>query len=151
RTAHVAPGYGWLLAWFSDDATLRRIQAGLGILAVLFLYLYAWIAFASRSAALAVGVLAALDPFAIMSGAEIADGSVVTFLLAASLLLGMHAARSANPVTSLGFGLSLAGLCLMRAACLPFALFGLGWFLLRCRTLRLGWFAGLLAILGFGN
>ena len=151
RTAHVAPGYAYCLSWSPDDATLRRVQAGLGILAVLFLFLYAWIAFASRAAAFVVGLFAAIDPFAILNVAEVGDGTVVTFLLAASLLLGLHAARSANPVTSLAFGLGLAGLCLMRAACLPFAFFGLGWFLIRCRTLRLGWFAGMLALLGFGN
>jgi hypothetical protein len=151
RTAHVAPGYARLLAWSPDDATLRRFQAGLGVASVLLLFLYAWIAFASRGAAFVVGLLAAVDPFAIVNVAEFGDGTVATFLLAASLLLGIHAARSANPVTSLAFGLALAGLCLVRAAYLPFAFFGLAWFLLRCRTLRLGWFAGLLALLGFGN
>ena len=151
RTAHVAPGYAWIVSWSPDDATLRRVQAGLGVVAVLFLFLYSWIAFASRAAAFVVGLLAALDPFAIVNVAEVGDGTVATFLLAASLLLGLHAARSANPVTSLAFGLGLAGLCLVRAACLPFAFFGLAWFLLRCRTLRLGWFAGMLALLGFGN
>jgi hypothetical protein len=151
RTAHVAPGYGWIVSWSPDDATLRRVQVGLGVLTVLFLFLYAWIAFASRTAAFLVGFLAAVDPFAIVNVGEIGDGTVTTFLLAASLLLGLHAARSANPVTSLAFGLCLAGLSLMRAACLPFSFLALGWFLLRCRTLRMGWFAGLLALLGFGN
>ena len=45
----------------------------------------------------------------------------------------------------------MAGLCLVRAALLPFAFVALVWFLIRSRTLARGWLCGLLAFLGFAN
>jgi hypothetical protein len=151
QTAHVAPGYPRVVAWLPDDATVRRVQAGLGIVTVLLLFFYARMVLASNLAAFFVGILAAAQPFWIVNTGEVADGTLATFLLAATLFLGTAAARTGGPLTSLVFGLALACLSLVRASCLPFAFLALGWFLLRCRSLRLGWFAGLLALLGFGN
>jgi hypothetical protein len=151
QTAHVAPGYYWLASYFPSDADLRRLQAGLGLLTVVCLFFFARSAFASDLVATTVGVLAALHPFWIVNLAELADGTVITFLLAAALFLGTSAARTGGPLSSVLFGLSIAGLALVRAIFLPFSFLALGWFLLRCRHLRLGWFVGLLALLGFGN
>jgi hypothetical protein len=151
QTAHVAPGYYWLASLVPSETLLRRIQAGVGTLTVLCLFFFARLAFASNIAATIVGLLAALHPFWIVNAGELADGTLITFLLTASLMMGTIAARTGGPLSSALFGLSLAGLTLVRAALLPFSFLALGWFLLRCRGLRLGWFAGLLAILGFGN
>jgi hypothetical protein len=151
QTAHAAPGYYWLASYFASDADLRRLQAGLGLLTVICLFFFARDAFASNAVALIVGVLAALHPFWIVNLAELADGTVITFLLAAALFLGTSASRTGGPLSSVLFGLSIAGLALVRAVYLPFSFLALGWFLLRCRHLRLGWFVGLLALLGFGN
>src|SRR5262249_19633642 len=46
---------------------------------------------------------------------------------------------------------ALAALAMTRAGLVPFTLVALVWFLYRCRTLKLGWFCGLLAFLGFAN
>ena len=151
RTAHVSPGYPWLASWAADDDILRGAQGALGVLTALCLFFYARLAFRSNLAGIFAGLLAALQPFWIVNAGELADGSLTTFLLAAALLLGTLAGRTGGPLTSLVFGLSLAGLALVRATTLPFAFLALGWFLLRFRSLRLGWFAGLLALLGFGN
>jgi hypothetical protein len=151
QTAHVAPGYFWLASYVPSDADLRRLQTGLSLLTVACLFLFARAAFAHNAVAMIVALLAALHPFWIVNEAELADGTVVTFLLAAALFLGTTASKQGGPLTSVLFGLSLAGLALVRAAFLPFSFFALGWFLLRCRMLRLGWFVGLLALLGFGN
>ncbi len=151
QTAHVAPGYYWLASFFASETDLRRLQAGLGLLTVACLFFFARLAFASNIVAFVVGVLAAVHPFWIVNQGELADGTLVTFLLAATLFLGTSASRTGGPLSSVLFGLSLAGLALVRATFLPFSFLALGWFLLRCRNLRLGWFAGLLALLGFGN
>jgi len=151
QTAHVAPGYFWLASYFASDADIRRLQTGLGLLTVICLFFFARISFASNTVATVIGVMAALHPFWIVNQSELADGTVVTFLLAAALFLGTTAARTGGPLSSVLFGLSLAALALVRATLLPFSFLALGWFLLRCRLLRLGWFVGLLALLGFGN
>lgn len=151
QTAHVAPGFFYLAAAVGSDANLRRLQALLSIGSVVCLFFFARLAFGSDLVAIAVGTLAALHPFFVVNQAELADGTLIAFLLSAALLLGTLAARTGGPLASVLFGLSLAGLALVRAAFLPFSFLALGWFLLRCRSLRLGWFAGLLALLGFAN
>lgn len=151
QTAHVGPGYYWLALLMPSDTILRQVQTGLSVLTVVCLFFFARTAFASNIVAIAVGTIAALHPFWIVNVAELADGTLVTFLLSAALMLGVHAARTGGPLSSALFGLSLAALALDRPSLLPFSFLSLGWFLLRCRSLRLGWFAGLLAVLGFGN
>ncbi len=151
QTAHVAPGYFWLASFFTADTDLRRVQMGLGFITVICLYFFARLAFANNCVAFIAGVLAAVHPFWIVNQGELADGTLITSLLAATLFLGTLASRTGGPLSSVLFGLSLAGLALVRATFLPFSFFALGWFLLRCRHVRLGWFAGLLALLGFGN
>ena len=150
-TADVSPGYAWFVALAPNEAFTRRVQAGMGVFTVLLLFLFARRVFASNWAGYFVGLLAAAHPFWIINVGEIADGTVATFLLAAAFYLGSRGAATGGPLASLLFGLALAALALVRAAYLPFAFLALGWFLFRCRTLRLGWFAGLLALLGFGN
>jgi 4-amino-4-deoxy-L-arabinose transferase-like glycosyltransferase len=151
RTAHIAPGYFWLASWSTTDADIRRVQTGLSIATVILVFFLARYAFGSDGAASIVGLIAALFPFWIVAEGELADGTLATFLLAAALFCGTLASRTGGPAASVLFGLSLAGLALVRAAMLPFSFVALGWFLFRCRGLRLGWFSGLLALLGFAN
>jgi 4-amino-4-deoxy-L-arabinose transferase-like glycosyltransferase len=156
QTAHVAPGYPWLFAviagWVDEpELVLRWLQCVLGALTAGFFYLFARRAFSSPLGGTLAGLLCALHPFWIVNTAELHDGVVATFLLATSLVLGTRAGQEGGAVSSLLFGLVLAGLAMVRAALLPFAVVGLLWFLLRCRTLRRGWFFALLAFLGFAN
>lgn len=156
ETAHVAPGYPWLLGMlgrFHDRPALlvRWAQCGLGALAVLCCFLFARRVFASLLVGTIAGMLAALYPFWIVNTAELADGVLVTFLLSAALALGARGSQVGGAFTSALFGLSLAGLAMVRAAFLPFAVIAFVWYLARCREVRSGWFAGLLALLGFAN
>jgi hypothetical protein len=151
RTAHMAPGYPWLvgeLARLAPDS-VRWTQAGLGALTAGLYLLFALRAFRSRVVAGLTGVLCALHPFWIVDTAAISDGVLATFLLAACIFLGARGGDAGGALTSLLFGLALAGLALVRAALLPFAVVALLWFLLRCRRLPNGWLAALLAFLGF--
>jgi hypothetical protein len=157
KTAHVSPGYPWLLAWLEQapldlspmDRTVRWIQCGLGALTAGLYFLFAFQAFGSRLAATLSGLFCALHPYWIINTAEIDDGVLTAFLLAASLFLGSKGSQSGGAFASVLFGLALAGLSLVRAALLPFAVMALVWFLLRCRTLRLGWLCATVAALGF--
>jgi hypothetical protein len=156
RTAHVAPAYPYLLAlaesWLEDWRTVVRwVQCALGALTAGLYFLFARRAFASLPVAVLAGLLCSLNPFWIVNTAEIADGVLATFLLAASLFLGTRASQDGRAVTSLLFGLAMAGLVLTRAALLPFAVVALLWFLWHCRGLRTGWICALVAFLGFGN
>jgi 4-amino-4-deoxy-L-arabinose transferase-like glycosyltransferase len=158
-TAHISPGYPWLLYWMerspvnlgSGERTMRWVQALLGTLTAMLYYLFTLRAFGSRLAALLAGLLCAVHPFWIVNIAEINDGVISSFLLAASLALGARASQEGSPFSGLLFGLCLAGLSLVRAALLPFGIVALLWFLLRCRNVRRGWLCALLALLGFGN
>jgi 4-amino-4-deoxy-L-arabinose transferase-like glycosyltransferase len=157
QTAHVAPGYPWLLSradrWLGDQADrgVRWAQCGLGTLTAVLYFLFARRAFQSRLAGALAGAFCALHPFWVVNTAEINDGVLATFLLAASIWLGSAGGASGEPFTSLLYGLALAALCLVRAAFFPFAGAALLWFLLRSRDLRRGWLCGLLAFLGFVN
>jgi 4-amino-4-deoxy-L-arabinose transferase-like glycosyltransferase len=155
-TAHIAPAYPWLVSIVGRldvprDAALRWGQAVLGSLTVLCFFCFARRAFQSLTVGFLAALLAALHPFWIVNTAELNDGVLATFLLAASLALGTRVGQSGGPFLSLLFGLALAGLAMTRAALLPFAAVALLWFLLQCRTLRAGWLCALLAVLGFGN
>ena len=108
-------------------------------------------AFASTIAGTLAGLLGALYPFWIVNTAELADGVLVTFLLAAVLALGTRGSQVGGSFTSLLYGLTLAALAMVRAALLPFAVVAFVWYLARCRSVRAGWFAALLALLGFAN
>jgi 4-amino-4-deoxy-L-arabinose transferase-like glycosyltransferase len=159
KTAHVAPGYYWLRFWLQlspvqigqPEQTLRWLQAALGTLTVVFYFLFALQAFGSRLVAGLTGLLCAVYPFWIANTAELQDGVLTTFLLATTVYFGSSGGRRGGPAASLLFGLGLAGLALVRAALLPFALAALVWFLLRCRLVRRGWLCALLAFLGFAN
>ena len=157
-TAHTAPGYALFLAglellpfhWTTDRAA-RWIQAGLGTLAAACYFLFALRAFGNLWVAALTGLLCALHPFWIINTAEVNDGVLASFLLALCLFLAVRAGQSGGPISSLVYGLALAALALVRAPLLPFAIIGLLWFLLRCRTVRRGWLCALLAFLGFAN
>jgi hypothetical protein len=156
ETAHVAPGYPWLLGmagrFHGDPAMLTRwVQCGLGALTVLCYFFFARRAFHSLAAGTVTGLLTALHPFWIVNTAELADGVLASFLLSAALMLGTRGSQEGGAFTSLAYGLALAALAMVRAALLPFAAVAFVWFLLRCRELRAGWFAALLALLGFAN
>jgi 4-amino-4-deoxy-L-arabinose transferase-like glycosyltransferase len=155
-TAHVAPGYAYALAQVHSfdwpaDAVVRWAQAGLGVLTVVFLFFFVRRAFFNSIAALAAGLLAAVHPFWIINTAELSDGTLTTFLVAAALALGTRGTQAGDAFTSLLFGLSLGGLAMTRAALVPFTVVGLLWFLWQCRDLRQGWFHAILAFLGFAN
>jgi hypothetical protein len=87
----------------------------------------------------------------VASTAEINDGALASFLLAGSLFLGIRGVQTGESFTGLLFGLALAGLALVRAALLPFAVVALLWFVFRCRLFRRGWLCALVAVLGFVN
>jgi len=158
-TAHRAPAYPWLLAQLArtipegDRALylLRWAQAFLGVLTAGLYFLFAWLAFRSLTVALLAGLFCAVHPFWVINVAEVDDGTLTGFVLALAVLLGSLAGGRGGALSSLLFGLTLAGLALVRAALLPFALVGCLWFLLRCRTLPRGWLYGLVAVLGLAN
>ncbi len=158
-TAHRAVGYPWLLglleSQWADRGTaqqlVRWVQAGLGILTAGLYLLIARRAFHSLVVGALTGLFAAADPFWIVNTAEINDGVLVTFLLAAALWLGVRGGQQGGALTSLLYGLVLAGLACVRAALLPFAGVAVLWFLLRCRRLPRGWLCAVLAFLGFLN
>jgi 4-amino-4-deoxy-L-arabinose transferase-like glycosyltransferase len=155
-TAHLAPAYPWVIAQLTHlkvptEASVRWLQVGLGTLTVLCYFLFARRAFYSTRVATIAGLLAAFYPFWIVNTGEVADGPLAACALAVCLALGGRASQAGGTVTCLAFGLSLAGLALVRAAFLPFTLVAFLWFLWHCRTVRWGWFAGLLAFLGYAN
>jgi hypothetical protein len=155
-TAHVAPGYPGLLGFVArlpvdTDQTVRWLQCGLGALTAGLYFLFARRAFGSVLVAGLAGIAAALHPFWIVSTAEVSDGVLASFLLAACLYLGGRASQAGGFLTSFLYGLGLAGLALVRAALLPFAFVAVLWFLFRCRTQARGWLLALLAFLGFAN
>lgn len=159
RTAHVAPGYPWLVGELErlvSEATpveplVRWVQCGLGTLTAVLYFLFALRAFGSRVVAGLTGVFCALHPFWVVDTAAIGDGVLASFLMAASVFLGTRAGQGGGALSSLLYGLALAGLALVRAALLPFAAVALFWFLLRCRRLPAGWLAALLSFLGFAT
>jgi 4-amino-4-deoxy-L-arabinose transferase-like glycosyltransferase len=156
QTAHTSPGYPWLLALLARlpsylPPTVRWIQCGLGALTAALYFLFARRAFRSRFVGLLAGLFCALHPFWVISTAELTDGVLTSFLLAATLFLGARTVQAGGYVTSLLYGLALAGLALVRAPLLPFAFVALLWLCYRCRSVRHGWMLSLLAFLGFAN
>lgn len=159
RTAHVAPGYPWLLArlagWIEETPallrTIRWSQCVLGALTAGLYFLFTWGAFRNWYVATLAGLFCAVHPFWVFNTPEVNDGVVVTFLLALVLVLGMRGSEEGGAFVSLLFGLSLAGLAMVRAALLPFAVVACLWFLLSCRRLPRGWLCSVLAVLGFAN
>jgi hypothetical protein len=155
-TAHAAPAYPWLVGLLARlpvdlDATVRWTQCGLGSLTAALYFLFARRAFRSLLVGSLAGLAAAVYPFWVFNTAELSDGVLATFLLAACLFLGARASQAGGSFTSLLYGVALAGLALTRAALLPFAFVALLWFLLRARALPRGWLLALLAFLGFAN
>jgi hypothetical protein len=157
-TAHVAPGYPWLVGELGRlvgaeklDSTVRWVQAALGSLAAGFYFLFARRAFRSLLVGTLAGLFTALHPFWVIATATIDDGVLASFALAACLLLASQAGEKGGPFKSLVFGLALAGLALVRASMLPFAFVALVWFLIRSQSLSRGWLCALLAFLGFAN
>ncbi len=160
QTAHVAPGYPWLLsrpgAWLGRspaeaDHDVRWGQAVLGALTAGLYFLFALRAFNSLLVAALTGGLCAVYPFWVANTAEIDDGVLATFLLALCLWLGARGGQDGGPFTSYLYGAGLAGLALVRAALLPFAFVAALWFLWRCRRLQRGWLYALLAFFGFAT
>ena len=123
----------------------------LAVLTVGCFFLFARRAFHSDLVATLAGVLVAVHPLWVINTAELNDGVLTSFLLGACLALGARAGQQGGAFTSLFFGLALAALALVRAAFLPFAVVALLWFLWECRRLPYGWFAAILALLGFAN
>jgi hypothetical protein len=156
QTAHTSPGYPWLLGLLARvpsylPPTVRWIQCGLGALTAVLYFLFARRAFRSRFVGLLAGLFCALHPFWIINTAELGDGVLASFLLAAALLLGARTVQAGGYLTALLYGLALAGLALVRAPLLPFAFAALLWLLYRCRRVRHGWMLSLLAFLGLAN
>lgn len=158
KTAHYSPGYPWLLsliAQYLGDADLGRnvrwMQCALGTLTAALYFLFALRAFGSRLVAGLTGLFCALDPFWVINTAQINDGVLASFLLAASLYLASRGIQAHGPFSSLLYGLALAGLALVRATTLPFGFVALIWFLLRSRHESRGWLCAFLAFLGFVN
>jgi 4-amino-4-deoxy-L-arabinose transferase-like glycosyltransferase len=153
--AHVAPGYPSLLALAhrapDPDRTVRWVQVALGALTAVFYFLFARRAFNNLLLAAITGLLCALHPFWVVAATELADGVLAAFGLGLALWLGCRAGQSGGALTSLLYGLTLAGLALVRAAFLPFAFVAMVCFLWRCRALPRGWLYALLAFLGFVN
>jgi 4-amino-4-deoxy-L-arabinose transferase-like glycosyltransferase len=155
RTAFVAPGYPWLLSLAQllpePDRTVRWVQVALGSLTAALYFLFTRRAFRSLPVAALAGMFCALHPFWVVSAAELEDGVLAAFLLALALWLGVRAGQSGGALTSLLFGLTLAGLALVRAALLPLGFVAVLWLIWRCRSLPRGWLYALLAFLGFAN
>jgi hypothetical protein len=160
-TAHQTIAYPGLLSlldptWVGlaadeTDQLVRWLQCGLGTLAAGLYFLIARRAFHSLLVGTLTGVFCAIHPYWIINTAEINDGVLTTFGLALCLFLGVRAGQTGGPLSSLLFGIGLAGLACVRASLLPFAVAAILWFLLRTRTLQRGWLAAVLAFLGFVN
>ena len=164
ETAFVAPGYPFVLSlidrftasgegderWSQVGKKVRWLQAVLGTLAAGLYFLFARRAFRSLFVATLAGILCAVYPFWIINTAEIDDGVLASFALALCLWLGARGGESGGVLTSLLYGLGLAGLTLIRGAFVPFAFVAALWFLWRCRLVLRGWFCAILAFLGFG-
>jgi 4-amino-4-deoxy-L-arabinose transferase-like glycosyltransferase len=160
-TAHASPGYPVLRAYgeraaadFAGDrltpvAAMRWLQALLGTLTAGFYFLLARRAFDSAFVGFLTGIFCALNPFAVLNTAELQDGTLASFVVAAALYLGVRAGQSGGALTSFLYGLFLAATALVRAVFLPFAIVALLWFLLRSRELRSGWLCAAVAFLGF--
>jgi len=158
-TAHVAPGHpcvlGLLRLAISDkdrfERVVRWMNAGLGALTALLYFCLARHAFQSLVVATLAGLFCAAYPFWVVNTAVYDDGPLNSFVLALALLLGIRAAQTGGAFAGLMFGLTLAGLALVRAALLPFSFAALIWFLWRSRSAKPGWLCGLLVFLGFAN
>jgi hypothetical protein len=120
-------------------------------LTAVFYFFFALRAFRSRVVATLTGLLCALNPFWIVNTAQIDDGVLATFLLAACIALGARAGQTGGPISGFLYGVGLAALNLVRAALLPFGIVALLWLLIRCRRVPRGWLCALLAFLGFAN
>lgn len=157
-TSRPAPLYPWLLAQLRGTTSglpelyeqVRWLQAALGALTAGLVFVFARKALGGLLVALLAGLLAAGHPFWIINSAEIADGVLVTFLLAACLAFGTLSLQDGIGVSWL-FGLALAGLALTRAAALPFCFIALLWLLRRCQRLPHGAAPAMLAIVGFAS
>lgn len=131
-------------------AAIRWLHVVLGTLTAGLYFALGRRAFGSTLVGLLAGLFVAANPFAIINVGEIQDGTLASFLLAVSLTAGATAGQRAGAISSILFGLSLAGLVLIRLALVPFALVALIWFLFRCSNVRQGWLAALVGFLAFG-
>jgi hypothetical protein len=157
-TAHTSPGYPLLLGALGrlfDDATLetlvRWLQAVLGTLTAGWYFLFARRAFHSLFVAALAGLFCAAHPFWVLDTGTLEDGTLASFLLALGIFLGARGIQTGGPLSSLLYGLTMAALAMVRAACLPFAFVAVAWYLLRSRSVTRGWLCALLAFLGFVN
>lgn len=131
-------------------AAVRWLQVLLGTLTAGLYFGLGRRAFGSSLVGFLAGLFTAADPFAIINVAELQDGTLASFLLAFSLASGARAGQRGGALTSALFGLSLAGLTLVRLTMAPFALVTLAWFMYRSGRVKMGWLLALLAFLGFG-
>ncbi len=156
-TGHGAPLYpllfGAIASWNTDwaDTILRWLQSALGTLTAVCYFFFARRAFHNTLIALLAGLLVAFYPYYVLNTAELNDGVLATFLVSLSLALGARAGQVGGAFTGLTLGVCLAGVALTRAALMPFAAIAVLAFLSDCRRFPLGWFAGFLALMGFGN
>ncbi|MFO0845967.1 MAG: hypothetical protein U0797_26895 [Gemmataceae bacterium] len=157
RRPPVAPGYPYLVGLLARQVpadqlglVVRWAQVGLGAFAAAFYFLFARRAFRSLAVGTLAGLFAAVHPYWVVEVANLSDATLASTALALVLYLGGQAGEKGGAFSSLLLGAALAGLALVRAAYLPFSFVMLVWFLLRSRTLRLGWLCALCAFLGFG-
>jgi 4-amino-4-deoxy-L-arabinose transferase-like glycosyltransferase len=132
-------------------AAVRWLQVLLGALTAGLYFGLGRRAFGSRLVGFLAGLFVAFNPFAIINVAELQDGTLTSFLLAFALASGARAGQRGGAVTSALFGLSLAGLTLVRLALAPFALITLAWFLFRSARVKGGWLSAILAFLCFAG
>jgi 4-amino-4-deoxy-L-arabinose transferase-like glycosyltransferase len=157
-TAHLSPGYSYLVGLLGQQVGEDRVayivrwtQVGLGSLTAAFYFLFARRAFRSLLVGTLAGIFTAVHPFWVIDVATPSDATLSGTALAFSLFLASQAGEKGGALKSLLLGISLAGLALVRAAFLPFSFVLLCWFLMRSRTLRLGWLCALCAFLGFAT
>jgi 4-amino-4-deoxy-L-arabinose transferase-like glycosyltransferase len=157
ETAHEAPLFPIVFAivqhWGGErsDEFMRWLHCVLGALTSGLYFLFARRAFHCTLIATLAGLLTAFYPFWIINTAELNDGVIASFVIALCLMFGAHAGQTGSAFTGLLYGLALALAAQTRAAFLPFAAVALLWFLWDCKRFPAGWFAGLLALLGFLN
>lgn len=155
-TAAISPGFPWFVAQLGrGNWSLSRALLGsnsiFGALTCVFYLLILRRATRSLAVGVVAGFLTSIHPYWLVNAAELSDGTVTSFLVALALFLGMRSSEEGGPFSSLLFGVTLAGLALVRAALLPFAFVSLLWFLVRCRGVKQGWLCAVLAFLGFAN
>ena len=157
-TAHVSPGYPLLLGLLASvldaptlEPVVRWVQAALGALTAGLYFLFARRAFHSLYVATLAGLFCALHPFWIIDVGRFGGRDARLVFVGVQPVSRGARHPDGRPAGGLLYGLTLAALALVRAACLPFAFLAVAWYLLRSRHVTRGWLCALLAFLGFVN